>query len=562
MRRSLLLGVAIAMLGPACTGDNPPTPSPSPTPSTGPTAHRGGEAVFGSESWPECINPLTSCASALFTHSTVLQHVLPRAMQLDANGNFVASPLLVEAPTLDNGGLTQSPFTVRFHISPEAVWDDGTPITSADFRFTWLATMHTVGAYDTRGYSHIVAIDTTDPRTAAIRFDQVYVQWPDLFGGESNYVLKGSAFPGKNPDKPNLRREMESDIPFSGGPFRLESWSQEGAVLVRNESYFGTKSYLDQVTFVPLANQDPFDALIKGSISAVAPDVWSREPATRVDPLPNIHILGEDGVYAEALWFNQRVPPMDNPKVREALMYAVDRQALIDSLVMEWNPTAGMLNCGLVALPHLGRWCRTRPFERFTYDPEKARTILEEAGYACAAGPCTKEGKPLKIEYWVSQARIRRQLAQTLLTDPAREAGFVFVPRTISYLGFGGPDPAKFPMSQFSSGGTVDPSVTESFACDEIPGPPDFYGGNLTGWCNREATDLMHRSDRELDPEGRLALMERIYELEADDFVSLPLFAIPAVSAWRTDQIAGPIGVYNGSPYGLFFNMDEWYTVG
>jgi peptide/nickel transport system substrate-binding protein len=481
-------------------------------------------------------------------------------MQLDPKGNFVASPLLVEAPTLDNGGLTQSPFTVRFHIAPGAVWDDGSPITSADFRFTWLATVHTVGAYDTRGYSHIVAVDTTDAKIAAILFDQVYVQWPDLFGGEFDYVLKAATFAPKNPDKPNLRREMEGSIPFSAGPFRLESWSQEGAVLVRNENYFGTEPYLDQVTFLPLVNEDPLDALTIGTISAISPDVWSKEPADRISGLPNIEILGGNGTYAEALWFNQRVAPVDNPKVREALMYAIDRQALIDSLVIEWNPTAQILNCGLDASPRLGPWCRTRPFERFTYDPEKARAILEEAGYACAAGPCTREGRPLKIEYWVSEGRVRRQLAQRLLSDPAREAGFVFVPRTISYLGFGGPDPAKFPMAQFSSGGTVDPSVTESLSCDEIPGPPDFYGGNWTGWCNEEATALMHQSDQELDPERRLELMDRIYELEADDFVSLPLFVVPAVSAWRTDEIAGPIGLWNGSPYGLFFNMNEWYV--
>jgi hypothetical protein len=54
--------------------------------------------------------------------------------------------------------------------------------------------------------------------------------------------------------------------------------------------------------------------------------------------------------------------------------------------------------------------------------------------------------------------------------------------------------------------------------------------------------------------------MEQVYEIEADDAISLPLYAFPAMSAWRTDLIAGPIGLYNSSPYGLFFNLSDWWV--
>jgi hypothetical protein len=72
----------------------------------------------------------------------------------------------------------------------------------------------------------------------------------------------------------------------------------------------------------------------------------------------------------------------------------------------------------------------------------------------------------------------------------------------------------------------------------------------------------MHRADRELDPDLRFQLMTQIYAFEAKDFVTHPLYVPPVVAAWRTDKIAGPIGDFNGSPCGLFFNMNEWYTVG
>jgi hypothetical protein len=70
----------------------------------------------------------------------------------------------------------------------------------------------------------------------------------------------------------------------------------------------------------------------------------------------------------------------------------------------------------------------------------------------------------------------------------------------------------------------------------------------------------MKAADRAVDPSIRLGLMDEVYELQAQDAIGIPLFVRPAVSIWRPDQIAGPIGLRNGTPYGLFFNMNEWYV--
>ena len=59
------------------------------------------------------------------------------------DGTYKVTALLAEEPTLDNGDITQDPFTIKFKINPDAVWDDGSPITSKDFEFTWHATIDT-----------------------------------------------------------------------------------------------------------------------------------------------------------------------------------------------------------------------------------------------------------------------------------------------------------------------------------------------------------------------------------------------------------------------------------
>jgi hypothetical protein len=126
-RHPVAVVAVLVMAAAACTGGGTPLPSPSPTirtttPSPAPEPPRGGEITIGVERWPQCLNSILSCAEPI-TYQTVLYHVLPRAMEFAPDGSVVASPLLVEAPSLDNGGLTQAPFTVTYRIRPEAVWD-------------------------------------------------------------------------------------------------------------------------------------------------------------------------------------------------------------------------------------------------------------------------------------------------------------------------------------------------------------------------------------------------------------------------------------------------------
>ena len=344
-----------------------------------------GNVVFGAEQWPECVNPVTSCAASPWTYYTVLEHVLPRAMQLDPQGNFAPSRLLVEAPTLANGGLTQSPFTVTFKISPQAVWEDGSPITSADFAFTWRAILTTRGSIWTDGYNQITAIDSRDPQTAVIAFDRVYVDGPDLFGGAFGFILKASAFPNVNRSTPDLSQEMQKSVPFSGGPFRLHYWSHDQAVLVANDHYFGPFAHFDQIIFVPRTDPNKeIQSLLTGEVAAIYPDVSGVIGPFRQADAPFLSVVGGDGNYVDALWFNLRAPPLDDPIVREALVYAIDRQAIIDVVAKLNNPDAEVLNCGLLALPKQGQWCETKHFSPFKYDPTRAKAILEAGGYDCS----------------------------------------------------------------------------------------------------------------------------------------------------------------------------------
>ncbi|TMK84127.1 MAG: hypothetical protein E6G44_10660, partial [Actinobacteria bacterium] len=134
---------------------------------------------------------------------------------------------------------------------------------------------------------------------------------------------------------------MNTSIPFSGGPWVLKSWSKDQAVLVRNAKYFGQKALLDQVTMVPRTDQPTeIQSLLTGEVDAIYPQPSGVSLIDQVKGTAGVQVKGTDGAYFEALWFNVESPPLNDPKVREALMYAVDRQAVVNAIIKLNNPNA------------------------------------------------------------------------------------------------------------------------------------------------------------------------------------------------------------------------------
>jgi len=70
----------------------------------------------------------------------------------------------------------------------------------------------------------------------------------------------------------------------------------------------------------------------------------------------------------------------------------------------------------------------------------------------------------------------------------------------------------------------------------------------------------MGQSDGTVDPTARRALLDQVYALEASDFApGIPLYVLPNVTAWRTDKLAGPVGIWNPTVYGGWYNAQDWY---
>ena len=562
--RSLLRTVALAsvvgIVATACGGGDggPDRPEQQPV--------RGGNAVLGAEQWPQCLHPLTSCNFATWYHLVSAQLVLPKLMMIDRVNNTVASPLLAQAPSLDNGLITQNPFTITYKLNPQAKWEDGSPITSEDVRFTWLAVLNTTGSNVTTGYDKIEDVATPDPQTAVLRFSEPYASWADLMGGGNvnGYVLKKAAFPDADEEKPDLKADFKNEIPFSGGPWVLDSFNKSQLVLSRNDNYWGPKAFLDQVTFIPIEEQpQEVAALLSGEVGAIFPQASNVSVTAQLSRNPRIDFVTGATNYGDALWLNVKKPPVDDPLVREALGYAVDREAVVNTIIKLNNPNARVLNCIPPTFEVIKPWCDQTDFARFSYNPQKSLELLQQAGWDCSSKPCTKNGEKLSITDYVSAGNQRRIATGQLIKEKALAAGFeIIVKENDATDLFSNKLPqGDYQMADYASGAIVDPSPTGSYSCDAIPTPENDFGGTNTNfYCNPELDELMAQSDRELDQAKRLQLIRQVNDQLAKDVIAIPLYSFVNITGWRTDKLAGPVGTWNSASYGTYFNLHEWFA--
>ncbi len=353
-RRISSLFLVVALVATACTDDGSDAANATST-----TIPRPNTVMrVGVEEWPSCVNPLTCNDNAL--HEQILQHVLPVAFEFDADDDYRPSSLLARTPALSD---VEDGAAIRYEIAPDARWADGRPITSSDFVGTWQAIMSTPGADRTR-YERITEIDDTDPAVAVVRLDTLLVDWQELFGGSSGYLLQADAF-GPSTD---LTGQFVDELPFAAGPYLLSSWSDNGAVLSAIEPWDGSDGpgidqvRLDRVEIATLDDPMTFDMLIPATASdVVAPegfDVRSTDTTT---------VLG--------LWFDQREPALQPVEQRRAFESIFDRSALATE--------AGLGDVVTCAgwVPGVGTWCDAASVEPAEASPIAASSQLDALGW-------------------------------------------------------------------------------------------------------------------------------------------------------------------------------------
>jgi peptide/nickel transport system substrate-binding protein len=500
---------------------------------------------------PDSLNPMysTQYFSGLARNLT-----LKGAWDYDDQLNLV--PVLAkEIPSAANGGISADGKVITIKLREDAVWSDGTPITSDDFVFT--AEMYASEKNAPLGRSPFNRFKASAPDkfTVVATFDDPYAPWPSsLFGA----VLPAHILRPVFTEKGTLDgADWNSTPTVASGPFVLKEY-QKGQFMLfeRNDKYVLGAPKLDQVLLRFVADDAAQIAAVKAGDSDMAVFLAATDAVDLRDNAP-VNIITVPSGYNEGWFLNQNPdkghPALRNVNVRRAISFAVNREEL----------TVGLLN-GLFQ-PSKGFW-DTTPFidptlEAPVYDAEAAKKMLDEAGWRVGSdGVREKDGVKLKLRYATNSRGLRKD-AQRVIEEQLKQVGIAVELINHPNQGFlssyadNGPIAlGDWDIAQWSISPRYPDPDTSRFLISEIGTKDnDFVGANWAHIRDEALDKLMQEQRTTIDAEARMKLFHQISRIVREEVYWLPLWQDPDL--WGVNKRISEIKLSGGTPW---WNVHQW----
>jgi peptide/nickel transport system substrate-binding protein len=456
-------------------------------------------------------------------------------------------PLLAASvPTLENGGVVlrkDGGMDVTWTLRPNITWHDGTPHTSADVKFTVEAiNSPAYNPESTDGFDRITSVDTPDPLTAVLHYDQVYAPYQLQFmrGTLPQHVLEGRDIDTAN----DYNR-----APLGTGPYRVAEWKTgEFIRLEAVPNYWqGGQPHVKTLLFKFIPNTNTrINQLKSGEVDMVVMFPWDKH--REVAAIPGVRVQRTDGNGYEHVTMNQRAfPAFADVRVRQALTHAVDR-ALITTTILE----------GLAPITHGPvqpvSWAHNPQIRHYAFDPARARALLDEAGWKDANGDGVREKDGQRFAFTlITQAgfAVRENVAQVLqrqFKDVGVEAAVQLHDGTsISKLWFEGKFHAMLHWWQLPA----DPELTLFFAKDRMPP----RGRNINYVSDDALTALVYAADRSVSQAERKKVLGEAQARIAELAIEIPLYGVS-----KLDAVPARLKGFTGNPTntGPFWNVHTW----
>ena len=481
---------------------------------------------------------------------------------------------------------SEDPLTVEYTISDNAVWSDGTPVTSNDFLLEWASSNpEALGGVDALGFDPVSdtfgkyvpeAPETeASSKTFTVVYPDPYPDWELVIGGalpshvaadsaglsgdelaqaildgDGETVAKVSEFWNTGWLFPDYQVTDEALVP-SSGPYTLEgsTWeSGESLGLVPNETFYGPKPATKNLVFKFAAPESHVQALQNGDINVI-------EPQATVDTVDQLKGMADtvsiasgnemtwehlDYNFAEGSVFSEGEGGL---AAREAFALCVPREQIVQNLIQPINPEAQVMNLRekfpfqddyqeVLEAAYDGRYDQV--------DLEGAKAKFAEAGL--------EDGAEVRIGYSAPNQRRTDEIAA--IKASCDEVGFNIVD---------GGDP-KF----FESGGSLETGDWEIalFAwagSGQIASGQPIYetdgGQNFGGFANEDVDAAWETLAKSNDPAVHLEQVKIIEKLLWDNLYGIPLFAHPGVVGY--DNTLQNVR-HNSTQTGVSWNAEQW----
>jgi peptide/nickel transport system substrate-binding protein len=503
----------------------------------------GGTYIEGVLGYSEKINPILapSMISANPVDQDLSALVFDGLAVLDETGQV--------SPSLATGWeVSEDGSMYEFHLRRDVVWHDGAPFTAADVAFTVQAMQDpnfqgdpslgelwrnvTVEQLD----NYTVRFTLEEPFPSFLQYATIGLLPAHLLSNVASADLPSHAFSTRNP--------------VGTGMFMVESVSPDRVVLASNPNYWKAKPYLGRIEFWFYANWEGLlEDYERGAIQGFHPP--NLQDLASLVGIPSLQLYSAQSAGYGLVYLNlgrESLPFFQAREVRQALLYAMDREALIAQVL------SGQ---GLVAdspiLPTT--WAYDASVRQYGHDPERAIGLLDASGWMDSDGDLIrdKDGVELAFTLLTSDDATMTQMAEEI----ARQWRVVGVDVTIRSV-----------SSESAVYFVRNRNFDSALVAIELTGDPDPYplwhstqaedGQNFAGFANPEADAVMEEARLTNDPEQRLELYYRFQQIFAEEVPSLliyyPIYTY-AVDIQVQDVQLSPM-LHTSD---RFRNIESWY---
>ncbi|WP_405219930.1 peptide ABC transporter substrate-binding protein [Lentisalinibacter sediminis] len=492
--------------------------------------------VFGITQYPSTLNPNVESMTA----KSIVLGMAVRALTTVDHDWETACSLCTELPTLENGRAElivlddgSQGMRLRWELKPGLSWGDGSPLTTGDFRFAWEVGRHPQsGAVAMEMWRAIRDIEIIDDRNMHFTIDRRAYNYNNLYPFTPlPEHLERSVF--EDAPAEYMNRSLYQTEPTNPGLYHgpyviaeVERGSHIG--LVRNPHWAGKAPYFDEIVVRALERTTTLEAnLLSGNLDMIYGELGlSIDQALAFERRHGdaYQVVYEPGLLYEHIDLNLDNPILKDRRVRQALMYAIDREQMAEELFGGRQPVAATFVHPMDP-PHTTEGVRT-----YSYDPERAAALLEDAGWTLGEDGIRRnaEGQRLQLEIMTTAGAKLRELVQQVLQSQWRASGIDVRIRNEAPRIFFGETTRKREydsMAMFAWASAPESTPRPVLHSSEIPTPENnFAGQNYTGYANPEMDELIVAIESELDPEARRDLWKRAQQIYAEDLPVLPLY--------------------------------------
>lgn len=485
---------------------------------------------------------------------------------IDANGQVVS---------FDGTPVEMEQMVADFRLEP-MYWSDGTPVTANDsvFSFELAADPQTTVSKEnvatTAGYE---AIDDLTVRWIGIPGYRDQTYFLNVWEPVPSHALSGMGF------EELIKSEEVNRTPLANGPFIVSSWNSDlEVVLVRNEQYYRLDQglpFIDRLIvrfgngeeFLAGDSSKPCDVIGNGALNpAMLPLLEMSAKQSEWELLSSPGTVYEQlafGIDPVEEYASRRPDWFEDKRVRQAIAMCIDRQRMVEELT---GGRAEMLHA-YVSNNHP---LFPNDAQKWSYDPDGANALLDEAGYVDFAGDGRRQdvssGIPMTITLGTNRESSLRLNITVIVQENLAECGIPIETYAFSAGTWFAEGPVgrlfgrQFDLAEFAWTSRILPDCS-LYESDNITGPIEAgFGGwqdsNVTGWSNEDFDNACENALQTMrGGDGYEEYQREALRVFSDELPAVPLFTnvkVAAARPWMKNLAIDP------SERSLLWNIAEW----